>query len=86
MHAVHEVDGLLDKFVHIGVILHKRDKLTIGGHKLLDERGGFERTAEFQGLSGIKQLNTKYFLHIVDNQVALGGGVGAHAHVVFLTL
>ncbi len=46
MHAIHKVDGLLDKLVHVGVVLHKRDKLTVGGHEILNERGGFERAAE----------------------------------------
>ena len=54
MHTVHEVDGLLDELVHVSIILHKRDKLTVGGHKVLDERGGFERAAELESLSSVK--------------------------------
>lgn len=86
MHAVHEVNGLLDKLVHVCVIFHERDKLAVGGHEILDKLGGFQRATELESLSCIEKLDTENLLHIVDHQIALGGGVGTHAHMVFLTL
>ena len=85
-HALDEVDGLLDQFVHVGVVLHERNVFAVDFHELLDEFGALQRFAEVEGLGGVEQLDAEDLLHVVDHQVALRGGVGTHTHVVFLAL
>ena len=85
-HAVDEIDGLLDQLVHIGVVLHEGHEGAVGLDKLLDEGRRLERAAELEGLGGVEELDAEDLLHVVDHQIALGGGIGAHTHMVLLAL
>ena len=67
MHAVDEVDGLLDQLVHVGVVLHKRHELAVAFHEIFDELGALQRFAEVEGLGSVEQLDTEDFLHVVDH-------------------
>ena len=67
MHAIHEVDGLLDELVHVGIVLYERNKLAVGSHKVLDERGGFQRATELERLCGVEELDAENLLHVVDH-------------------
>jgi len=53
---------------------------------MFDRCGGTRRTAEVERLRGIEQLDGQHPLGVEHHAVEFGGGVGAHAHMVFLPL
>ena len=86
VHVLDELAGGGHQLVHDGVVLDEGDVLAVLCDKVLNELRRFERTAEFEGLGGIQQLDGKNLLHVLHHLVGLGRGVGAHAHVILLPL
>ena len=72
--------------VHHRVVVDERHPLAVLGDHMFDRRGGTRRTAEVERLRGIEQLDGQHPLGVEHHAVEFGGGVGAHAHMVFLPL
>ena len=81
-----KADAFVDFVIHGGVVFNERHPFAVGLHPTLDFGGGFQRTAEFQGLGGVEKLDGENLLQVPDDAQAFGGGIGAHAHVVLLPL
>lgn len=82
----YEFHTLVDERRKVGVVIHKRYNLTIVGYEGFKLRAGACRAAELEGLGCVHELDGQHGLAVVGHLYELGGGVGTHAHVVFLTL
>ena len=68
------------------VVAHKTYFLAEGGEHRLKRRRAAGGPAKLQRLAGREQLDAQQLLGVVEHAAGFGGGVGPHAHVVFLAV
>lgn len=72
--------------IHHDVIFHKRHFFPVSVKETFQNRRSFQRAAEIEALRSVHQLDGKDMFEIVHYFIEFGGGVGAHAYVVFLSV
>src|SRR5690554_1058863 len=82
----HEFLGFGDQGLQFAVGLHKGHVPSVGAVDVGYFGGDAFGAPEIQRLGGIQQFNGQNPLRVFDHFQGFDGGVGAHAHVVFLSV